>query len=353
MTLQAINTPNLWWPGFGLYNPNNPSLGSRTILDAAGEYHAIIFVAREAMTISHVGWINGTATGSPTVDIRIETVDSTTGLPTGTLWATNTNIVTGTLTTNTWGVYALTASASISYGQTFAVKFLYNSGTSIIVNDHFGAILNQRGSWSVANTGTPTIGASTNIPMGLGSSSTAFYKLSGPLPINALASTNHNNTSSGRRGVKFQLPFACRVIGAQFVRAASGSGDFNVGIWDDGGTEVGSSITAYDFSGSGFPNATMNCMLFDTPVELAANTNYRLAIEPTSATNCNMYHMTVADAGIRSGLPGGTACHLTTYTSGGGWDDSATTTIPWFDLIIDQNHDGASSGGGGQKVYGG
>lgn len=353
MTLQNINAANLWWPGFGLYNPNNPSLGARAILDAAGEYHAIIFVAREAMTISHVGWTNGAASGSPTVDIRIETVDSTTGFPTGTLWATNTNIVTGTLTANTWAVHALTASASISYGQTFAVKLLYNSGTSVTVNDA-NATLNQRGSWSAINTGTPTLGQFTAVPIGLGSSSTAFYKLSGPLPINAISSATFNNTSSGRRGVKFQLPFACRVIGAQFVRAASSAGDFNIGIWDDGGAEVGSSITAYDYSGSGFPNATMNHMLFDTPVELAANTNYRLAMEPTSATNCNMYHMTVGAADIRSGLPGGTACHLTTYTSGGGWDDSATTTVPWFDLIIDQIHDGASAGGGSrQKVYGG
>src|SRR5580765_13275 len=110
---------------------SSPGLNNIATLTAAGHYVCYISIAQEDMVISHVGFRVGTCTGSPTADCRIETV-ATTGLPSGTLWATNTNIVTGTLSTDTNVLNALTAAATITKGQVFAVKIAYNSGTSFI-----------------------------------------------------------------------------------------------------------------------------------------------------------------------------------------------------------------------------
>jgi hypothetical protein len=351
MTLQSIGAFGIAWPGLASTG-NAVALNNRTTLDASGEYHAVIMMAKENMVVSHVGAYTGAATGSPTVDIRIETVDVTTGFPSGTLWATDTNIVTGTLTSGTWAVHALTASATINTGQIFALKIAYNSGTSVILSEASN-INGLASNYSVINTGTPAAGMFSNMPWGLGSSSTAFYKMQSILPVNGISSANLNNTGGARRGLKFSLPFACRAIGARMAMPASVAGDFNIGIWDDAGAEVGSSITAYDRSGWPTGSNGSVTLLFDSPVTLAASTNYRLAIEPTSATNTTVYHVTVASADIRSGLPGGTDCLLTTYTTGGGWVDTADTTVPLIDLIIDQLDDGAGSGGARQKVYGG
>jgi hypothetical protein len=100
MALQSI-AGDLNWPGGAVtYFAGAPSLGALDTFDAAGEYGAMILQAQEDMTISHVGFRTAGATGSPTADVRIETLAST-GFPSGTLWATNTNIVTGTLSANT------------------------------------------------------------------------------------------------------------------------------------------------------------------------------------------------------------------------------------------------------------
>ena len=346
MALVSASSPAFLWPGNSIIGGvTNPSFSTRTTVDASGEYHAIVTQAQEDMSISHIGWYNGGVAGSPTADIRIETVTASTGLPSGTLWATNTNVVTGTLTANTWVVYALGATATILRGQLYAVKFLYNSGTSFnfVEYSSSGAI----GISAALNTGTPSLATSgVMAPIGLGSSSTAMYLVPGLRPINGLSNTSFNNTSGGRRGVRFQVPFACRLRGVRFMKAIAQTGDFNFGVWDNGGTEVGSSITASDFSAFNGTNAGWHELMFDSAPSLSANTNYRVALEPTSSTNVNMYHMTAASNALFSGNPGGSTAHLTTYTTGGGWDDSATTTVPWFDLLLDQIHDGASSGGG-------
>jgi hypothetical protein len=74
-----------------------------------------------ARITGHVGFRAGTAAGSPTIEVRIETLDAS-GLPSGTLWATNTNGTTGTVSSNTYVLWALTASASIAKGQMFCVR---------------------------------------------------------------------------------------------------------------------------------------------------------------------------------------------------------------------------------------
>jgi hypothetical protein len=347
MALQDILSCVIHWPGFTLGNTINPSLGAHSNMTGSGNFVAQVIQAPESFTVSHIGLTIGTATGSPTADIRIETVDASTGQPTGTLWATNTNIVTGTLSTG-WAVHALTASASFNRGDLFALKVAYNSGTTL-------GILRVDGVTPVNYTtnNVPTH-ATTVFPWGLGTSSTTFHRVRALWPVNASSSANVNNTTAGtRRGLRFQVPFSCRIIGLRTVMPAGSTGDFSVGIWDDAGSEVSNSITAFDrsqFLTGG--NGVLEC-LFNNPVTLSANTWYRAAIEPTSATNVAVYHVTVADQAIRSGLPGGMLCHLTTHTTAGGWVDSGTTTIPYIDIVIDQLDDGAGSGGVRQKVYGG
>lgn len=345
MALQSTGSRRIVWPGYtDLVTGNNPSFGARANLSAGGNYFAYVEKAMENMTISHVGIYLGAVTGSPVGDLRIETVD-TSGLPTGTLWSTTTNISTGTLSSG-WSVHALTSSASITRGDVFAVRLNYTSGTNIRVDDITSTVMLYH---HVLNG---TASAQGIVPWGIGSSATSMYKLGGAWPISGLSSANTNNTDSARRGMLFQVPFKCRVVGCRYVMPASSSGDFDVGIRDNAGTEVSSSLTTVDRSQLLQYGNQINEVMFDSSAELSIGTNYRLSFEPTSATNVTLYHVTVSDQAIRSGLPGGTACQLTTYTTSGGWVDSATTTVPMIDLVIDQLDDGVSTGGRA-KVIGG
>src|SRR5688572_2287311 len=61
-------------------------------LDASGEKIGWVLQAAATGAIDAIWFRTGTVTTGDTVDVRIETVDPSTGLPTGTLWSANTNV---------------------------------------------------------------------------------------------------------------------------------------------------------------------------------------------------------------------------------------------------------------------
>lgn len=355
MTMVSVTTP-ITYPIMSRAN-GLPALNSNAnvTLDAAGEYTAIIFMAYEAMTISHVGFGVTTATGSPTADVRIETVDAS-GLPSGTLWATNTNIVTGALSTG-WGLHALTASASVSAGQMVCVKVAYNSGTALALTRFSNVQLggSEGLPYAVLNTGTPTKTVLTlSLAWAVGSSATSFYTFTGLiLPASSVSNDVYANTDGNRRGVRFRVPFACRCIGALDWNGSQ-NGDYNVSLYSDGGTELESVSVDGDHSVVG-TNALQN-VFFDTQVSLSAGTWYRFVKTPTSVTNDHISVTTLPSANYMGGFGWGNGnAHYTTFTTGGGWVDSATDQIPTFmRLLIDQIDDGTGSGAsGGGHILGG
>lgn len=354
MTLQ--NLPGLIeWPGYAI--TSGTLIGTNTTIDAAGEYDGFVMVAMENMTISHVGWRAGTVAGSPTVEIRIETVDTSTGLPTGTLFGTNTNVVSGTITSSSWNLHALTASASVSQGQAFAVLVKFNSGTSVQV---WGAArgLNYTSNvgqpYRVVNTGTPTastIGATTSLVYALGSSSTTFYRIPQLIPITANSSTTLSSSGTFRAAcLRFQVPFKCRVAGIKFSDASYAlADDFSVGIYNDAGTELSSSLTAFD---STFRLSAVPWVYLDNKVTLSPATWYRAVVQADTTGGPGVYNFSINSTDYASALPNGSHLQLGTRDSGGAWTDTSTT-IPNIDIIIDQLDDGVGAGGGSFSVFGG
>ena len=350
MTLQQLST-NLRWPGYTAIAGNLAAPVLLFTLDAAGEYMAWVYCAREDMVVSHVYWRVNAATGSPTADTRIETV-ATDGTPSVTLWAANTNIVSGTLVVGGL-LNALTSSATISRGQMFAVKVVYNSGTSFEVGRHSGW---RNTTSSVPYTVTNVTGSAVKTAfsdgqiLALGSSATTFYPLEDAIAFTAVGGGTFNNTNSAARALRFQIPFPCRAIGAA-IPEYSATGNFNLVLYNDAGTELSSSSTAFDGDANAV-SANTKMLFFDSPVTLAKDTWYRLAVEPSSATNCDFRTFTLPSADYRSGTFGGTNHHYATRASGT-WTDTATNQVPLIDLLIDQLDDGSGVGIGHGNMTGG
>lgn len=344
MTLQSLPLP-IPYPGLCTAANSAPGLSGGTTLDAAGEYYSWVFTAQEDMLISHVGLKTSAAAGSPTADVRIETVDAATGVPTGTLWAPNTNIVTAALTT-TFALHALTAAATIAKGEKYAIKVLYNSGTSFAFTALSALVFGMGMPYAVTNvTGSAAKGAMTGFDVAVGSSTSVFYPLRQFFPAASIAANAFNNTGGARRGVRFQVPFKCQVNGFRMY-VGTAVGDFSAALFDDAGAELSSSATAFEGDQTAAAASGGTCEFhFDNPVTLSPGVWYRLAIEPASATNCNMYTATLPSANYRSAWPGGTNFHYTTYTSGGGWVDTATDQVPFMDVLLKQLDDGVSAGG--------
>lgn len=337
MALVSINGL-MRWPG--IMPANNAAMGitSENTLDAAGEYVSYVFQAKENMVVSHVAWRNSTATGSPTADVRIETV-GTDGIPTGTLWGTNTNGASGTLVSNTSNLTALTASATITKGQFYAVKIVYASGTSFIVVRLTGPKTSSSSSpYYVTNTSGSAVKGVTNssVVIAIGSSTTTFYPIENAFMVSSVANNSFDNTSGAKRGLRFQVPFDCRCAGISWANSTV-LGNFNIILEDDAGTELNNSSTAFDGDQAANAVAGPPAWVFDNPVELTANTWYRAVLQPTqSGTNINLSVATLPSANYRSAWPGGLNVNYATYTTGGGWVDTATDQIPIMDILIDQ-----------------
>jgi hypothetical protein len=351
MALQSLNaaTP---WPRIVGYVGGASSVGTWQTLTTAGHYASVVIAAHKAMTITHVGFRTGAVSGAPTADVRIEDIAAT-GLPSGTLWDTNTNIVTGALSANTHALHALTASAAIDPGQRFAVKIAFASGTSFIVQQSTNIAFNSNIPYSVVNTGADTKDRIVSgINLVLGSGATTFYSVDAIRPFTAITANTFSNSVAGtRRGLKFQVPFKCRCVGVRYSSGAV-TGDYSAIVLDSGGTELSSSATAYDGDESGAGAGGMSSVMFDNPVTLSPATTYYIMIEPTSATNCGLVTYTLPSADYRTGFPGGTNFNYATYTTGGGFTD-VTDQVPVMDILYDQLEDGVSAGGGGQRIIGG
>jgi hypothetical protein len=325
------------------------SIATHTTMDAAGEYGAIIICATEAMTISHVGFRVNTAIGSPTADIRIETVDPATGLPTGTLWDTNTNVVSGTLTSTTFHLEALTASASINTGEIFAVVMAYASGTSII-QGRLGNVGIQAGlPYAVLHAGSAVKTPQTNyhVDLALGSSSTAFYNVRGIIPVQTVTNVQFADSDDDRRGLRFKVPFKCSCSGIQNYFGTA-VGDFTAALYADAGGLLASTTFEGDATAAASSGGPF---LPFSAVELAANTWYRAVIVPTSGTNTQVTTLTMPSADYSEAMPWGTNAHYTTYTLAGGWVDTATTAYPLISILIDKLDDGAGGAAGGSFTF--
>jgi hypothetical protein len=120
---------------------------------------------------------------------------------------------------------------------------------------------------------------------------------------------------------------------------------------DDAGNELNSSSTAVDGDTTAASTAGTINNFFDNTVAVTAGTTYRAVIEPTTATNVTVGTVTLPSASYRTASPAGTTSHYTTFTTAGGWVDTATDQIPAMDVILDQIDNGA--GGGVVGVIGG
>jgi hypothetical protein len=335
VTTRAFRYPNWFFNGI-------PSSSSGSILDAAGEYHGVVFQALEDMTINHISWRPNSVTGSPTANITIETVNAA-GYSTGTLWAANTCVVTGTLT-NAWTMSNLNATATITRGQFFAVKFNYLSGTSFNVQND--------ASMDASLTGAPysinqTTGAEVKSRMGrehlaLGSSNTSFYYLPQCTVLTSHTQNTWNSTTTTTaQGMRFQLPFRAEFLGVRLFLNAQ-VGDYNLVCYDDAGNELSNSSTPidgnYNYEGSG---AMMN-VFFDNSIILEPNTWYRVAQEATTATNVNLWTINLPDTTSYNGAhPFGANGYYTSRASGV-WTDFPNKLVG-YDLWLRALDDGRGS----------
>jgi hypothetical protein len=357
-TYISLNQP-IVWPGNTKGIGGVPAVGNFDLsIDSNGgpggiaDATAFVFCAPQDMTITHLFARCHSVTSSPTLVGRVETVDPTTGYPTGTPWATNTTGVSGTLTTG-MNTIALTAAANVTKGQMVALLYAWNGignftiSTAIVTPTTF-----WNGPYKLTNiTGSWVKNGFQGAAVGVGSSATSMYCIEGFFPLSAAFAANaFNNASSAQRGARFRVPVDCYISGFRYLPLTA-TGDFTAAILDASSNELNSSRTS--FTGKISPEQSQGAhnLYFDNEVgPLSIATDYFLAIQPLSATNCNMYTFTVANNNFRKAFPGGTDFD---YATGTPTMAAIDTQVPFLDLLISRIPlGGAAGGGGGASIIG-
>jgi len=290
-----------------------PSFGNSSTLSSGIKTAAMIAIKKSG-TITKVSFRMGSTTNASNIyKLSIETVVN--GVPSGTLWATNTEKtgITGISGAGAYVTVELTAGAVVNAGDIIAVVFqvttfsanstiaLYSDGTT----GSSGlpcAIQFNGGSWAIP-------GSAPNWAIEYDDGT--FVSILGLFSFKNINSTNAN--SSLMTGNKIVPQKSIRVVG--FTAWADLDATTSVVIYDSDGSTQLASFTLDASLPLGSANVYNYCAYFSSPITLSAGQTYYIMYRNTNATSTATYDYEVESAACRESLDGGAIMSRVTSTS--------------------------------------
>jgi len=343
MALVAV--PKVWLPY------KYPIIGNfQTItLDAADEQGGCIFRAPSTGSITILWWRTGTVTTGATVDVRLETVSATTGLPTGTLAGTNTNASVVIAATDDDKLFktTLTAAASVTKDDVLAIVIANptaSPGNFILrrAPPNFGEV-------TMATYGFQAIPTAAKLAEPILFAveySTGVIVVPGAyITSDTVTSINTATTLSAgnEQGNRFVVPMKCRCTGISAQRTASDPDTHIYKLYNSSDSEIATSVTVDGDQLGGGTNANMHD--FTTPVTLNAGDVVRVVMQAVSG-NQQIGEFAVNVSGDLAVWPMGSNCYKTARASTGVGFTDTNTARSHIALAFDQLDDGAGGAGG-------
>lgn len=338
MTLQTV-------PG-GFFIPfpqDTDAFFQDRVLNAGDEAYGVVLRAPKAGTISKIGFLTGLVTTGATVDLRMETVDTANGEPSGTLFNgsdSNVDVVIADDDDDTWKLGTLVGGGVVTKGQLFAVR-INNPSVSPgdlgivqfrVTQQRFPYVLHETsGTWVKQGDRAPVVAFEY--------SDGSYDVVQGIYPLASIANLTFSNASSpDERGIRFKLPFPVRVTGAWVLIDADG--DVDIVLYDSGDTAVATASLDKDVRQT--ISLGVQYVSFPETVTVPANTVHRLMIKPTSSTSVKTREFTADTVAIMDAFGGGQDFHFTSRVDGGSFDGDDTKRGVFMGLICDAFDDGVS-----------
>lgn len=364
MTLQAINGPVAWMPYVPGVFASTTSIGSDTTFafNGAGDKMAFVFQSPSSTPPDQVKFRVIAYTSTGTIDATIETIDATTGAPSGTL-VTNTNTGsvsvtstgtktctglagTGTLTAGTQ--YALVLTATGGFAGDFTV--LRTTGTGGVAGSPYSLTKDSAGAWT--KSGTTTAGFS----IGAMTSGGASIHIPGLVGAYTAALTSYSDASNpDERGVRFQLPFPATCYGALIVASLGSTpadtNSFALSLYSGHTSGSPTQLATQAFDGDIQASGATRVLRFASGIDLSANTVYALAVKATSSGNVSLLQHTYASAAELGCYLDDNFYSTTRNNSSGAFTDGNTTVYGVYPLLS-KFDDAAGSGGLAMPVSG-
>lgn len=303
------------------------------LLDAASEMGALMCQATATDTITKIHFNVRDHTTGATLDVRLETIDNTTGLPSGNLIAVGAS---GTVTTTGVGRYTCNIGTppSVTKGDVFAVVIAQPAAASgnCSINGHSLALASSFPT-SAQKLGGGAWAFNRSYQMGvLVEYSGGFHAQLHGCPFTVEASrTINTGTTPDERGNKFVFPMAVRISGFT-MRTAVATGNMVVKLYD-ASDNVLATITVDNNNISATTDAVFS-YLFSSSIEVAANVVVRLTVQSDSASTIFCRDTTFSSTDDVKGITGAVTVVSTTRKSAGVWTDSALV-LTWLGVLID------------------
>lgn len=345
MSLVNVKGVNLIPGIMGLIFTGAPA-SDAIVLDANGELCGGVFEIPKTGNISKIGFRTGTVTVSDTLKISLQTVDTSNGRPTGSLfhadaWGTQAGLVSNT----TYWVSLQNPVAVTRSNTPVAPVVEFNS--YVAGNLQISTSVTKFSAYTLFPYTFKYIGGVWTlvrfIPnFGLKYDDNVIEPIISVFPAVGITTLSWDtNDNPDRRGLRFSVPYNCRASG--IFALVDLDGDADIEIYDsDGTTIIPNGTISMDANLRGTISASIISRNFITPIELTKDTSYRVAIHPTTGTNVQLYALDVTDDGAvkaMNAIDGGVNFHYTTCHGSpsveGDWTQTLTRR-PLIGLMIDR-----------------
>lgn len=337
-------------------NFGTPGGETSFLLDASGEKLGLIVQAPKTGTLHKVHFLTGTVTTGDTLKVSFQNITMTTGAPDETADEYRTiviangddNVIKSTGILSSDGTDTGTP-RSVTKGDMLAVVFEFDSYVAGNLNIaarsttfpaqangcHY-CILKTGGSWG-SKTSQPIVALEysdgtfswiPSIPGAVSRTVTGFYS---------------SSSTPDERGNILSVSVPMRVTGLWAIGIFSQ--DVDLVLYDSDGTTALMTCSIDKDLAAGTTNACYYGRLGSGTVNLAANTNYRVAVKPTTTSSVTIYVQKFGAAAQLDQCSGGSSIHYTARTDAGAWSETTTQRVI-CGALVDAIDDGAGGGGG-------
>jgi hypothetical protein len=326
----------IWIPQPPVFEASAAAFASFTV-SAASEKVAYLAQATKAGDIHKIGWRTNTVRTGAALDIRVETINAS-GQPSGSLWGTTTNAIqiVANGDDNTWFLTTLTADATVTLGQFFALVIVNPAiapGDLDIANmnspsrGHFPSTKTFSTSWT--DSQRPAV-------FGIEYSDGTYAPYTGAMPVKTIASVAiDSGTTPDEAGMRFKLPFRARARGF-WISCSQPSGNYDVKLYNHLDSVIASVTLDPHTTAQGAEGAVFSGFFSSTGI-VQKNRLHRLTILPstTFAVGQSLSVLESDSAAMLGQYPGGADFYYTQRTDGGSWSDD-TKKRPLMGVIFDQ-----------------
>jgi hypothetical protein len=338
--------------GWVTYPPvaNQQTLGASVqtfIIDSVGEYVAIVFAAPRSGNIRKIHFRTATVTtvGSG-LEVRMETVDTSTGYPTGTLWGANNNVTVAAITANTWHAATLTADAVVSVGDILAVKVgaLASFNGNLVTPEQTSFSLTEV-PYQVVSQATTSKGTRAG-GMAIEWSDGEIYPIPGMAMFFAAQVSFTSASTPDEVGAKLTPPCSGTAWGIYFTADLDNNPDIVVYEGDSTVLQTFSITSGWRRTGG----MGLIYLPFTTPKTIKAGQVYRIALKPGASAALRAEWTFPTDGAIRSMTGTNGASYKCSRTDAGAWDDTATSVYIPAGFVFSALDDGLGAGRAGYAL---